>query len=81
MKSSMLDSRPCPASSDADALVNFRAQGAQLVDMREQGPPDRFLILGGPALHFGNGLFVCFDHGGSISNCSTQDGGGCDVGG
>ncbi len=46
----------------ADALVDFRAQGAQLLEMGEQRPPDLFLILRGQALHFGNGLFKCLDH-------------------
>jgi hypothetical protein len=44
--------------------------------MREQCPSDLFLILGGQALHFGNGLFKCFDHGGSISIRPTQNRGG-----
>ncbi len=57
----------------ADALVYFRAQCAQPLDMREQCPPDLFLILGGQALHFGNGLFEGFDHDTSIPNRSTQD--------
>jgi hypothetical protein len=34
--------------------------------VREQRPPDLLLILGRQALHFGNGLFECFDHGASI---------------
>lgn len=66
----MLDSLPCPASSDADALVDFRAQGAQLLDVREQRPPDLLLILSRQALHFGNGLFECYDHDGSIADRS-----------
>ena len=47
----------------ADALVDFGAQGAQLPDVREQSPSDLFLILCGQVLHFGNGLFKCFNHG------------------
>jgi hypothetical protein len=46
-----------PRIEGANALVDFRAQGAQLFDMREQCPPDLFLILGGQALDCGNGLF------------------------
>jgi hypothetical protein len=57
----------------ADALVDFGAQRAQLFDMGEQCPPDLFLILGGQALHFGNGLFKCLDHVSSIPNRSTQN--------
>lgn len=57
----------------ADSLVDFRAQGAQLFDMREQCPPDLLLILGGQALYFGNGLFKRFDHDGSIANRSPQN--------
>ena len=41
--------------------------------MGEQCPPDLFLILGGQTLHFGNGLFKCFDHEISIPNRSTQN--------
>jgi hypothetical protein len=41
--------------------------------MRQQCPPDLLLNLGGQALHFGNGLFKCFDHDTSIANRSTQD--------
>jgi len=52
----------------AEALVDFRAQGAQLFDVREQCPPDLFLILGGQAFHFGYGFFKCFDHETSIAN-------------
>jgi hypothetical protein len=48
--------------------------------MREQRPPDLFLILGGQALHFGNGLFKCLDHDASIPNRSTQNRGSRDVG-
>jgi hypothetical protein len=48
--------------------------------MREQRPPDLFLILGGQALHFGDGLFQCLDHQTSISNRSTQNKGSRDVG-
>jgi len=57
----------------ADALVDFSAQGAQLLDMREQCPPDLFLILGGQAFHFGNGLFKCFHHKANIPNRSTRN--------
>ncbi len=64
----MLDSRPCPASSDADALVDFGAQGAQLLDVGEQRPPDLLLILGRQALQFGDGSFEGLDHGASIPN-------------
>lgn len=60
----------------ADAFVDFRAQGAQLLDMGEQCPPDLLLIFGGQALHFGDGLFECFDHGASILNRQTQNSGG-----
>jgi hypothetical protein len=56
----------------ADAFVDFRAQGAQLFDMREQRPPDLLLILGGQALDFGNGLFKCLDHDGSVPNGSRR---------
>ena len=64
----------------ADALVDFGAQGAQFLDMRQQRPPDLLLILGGQALHFGDGLFQCLDHQTSISNRSTQNKGSRDVG-
>ena len=57
----------------ADALVDFGAQCAQLLDVGEQRPPDLFLILGGQALHFGNGLFECLDHGASIANRAAQN--------
>jgi hypothetical protein len=57
----------------AEALVDFRAQGAQLFDMGEQCPPDLFLILGRQTLHFGDGLFKCFDHEISIPNRSRQN--------
>src|SRR4029078_6006853 len=46
----------------ADALVDFRAPRAQLLDIREQCPADLFLILGGQALDCGYGLFKRFDH-------------------
>ena len=62
-----------PRIERADALVDFRAQCAQLFDVREQCPPDLFLILGGQTLHFGNGLFECLDHGSSIPNRSTRN--------
>jgi len=39
-----------------DALVDFGAQGTHLLDMGEQRTADLFLILGGQALQFGNGL-------------------------
>src|SRR6185437_5843613 len=68
-----------PRIERVDAFVDFRAQCAQLFDMRQQCPPDLFLILGGQPLHFGNGLFKCFDHDASISNHSTQNRGSRDV--
>jgi hypothetical protein len=40
--------------------------------VREECPPNLFLILGGQALDFGYGLFKCFDHDASISNCLAQ---------
>ena len=55
-----------------DALVDFRAQCSQLLDVREQGPSDLFLILGGQPLYLGNGLFECFDHNHIIPDRTTQ---------
>jgi len=56
----------------ADAPVDFRAQRAQLLDMRQQCPPDLLLILGGQTFHFGDGLFEFLDHYDSIPNCSAR---------
>jgi len=64
----------------ADALVDFRAQRTQLLDVREQCPSDLFLVLGRQALNFGNGLFKCFDHEANIPNRSTEDRGSRDIG-
>ena len=55
-----------------DALVDFRAQCSQLLDVREQGPSDLFLILGGQPLYLGNGLFECFDHEHIVPDRTTQ---------
>src|SRR5205807_2887313 len=62
-----------PRIERANAPIDFYAQCAQLFDMREQRPPDLFLILLGQALHFGNGLFKRFDHDANIPNpqCKT----------
>jgi hypothetical protein len=59
-----------------NALVDFGAQGTQLLDMREQRTADLFLILGGQALQLGNGLFKRFDHDGTIPDRTGQNRGG-----
>jgi len=46
---------PLPRIEGADTLVDFASQGAQLFDMREQSPPDLFLIGIGQVRDFLNG--------------------------